>query len=320
MFKLTCKIEVVGNKSWTFDKVVQVEIERNTETLTDTCTITLPRKVKWQGETAIPLKRGDKIVVALGYNGENVVAFRGYITTIGAKTPIVIKCEDEMFALKTKTAVKKAYKSVDIETLLRDQQLGLPIKVLGKQNIGTYRQDCDTVAAILNNLKEQGVRSFFKYDASGQATLYCGVIFGEHGSRRVQTFDNHINIISDADLNVQKSADVKLRVKAVSLDANNKKTVVEVGDADGEVRTLHKYAVSAKELKDWAEQELQRLKRDGLVGSFDTFGHVLVDKLDTIAIVLDGAKMGVYQVEKNVITYGASGFRQNITLGARVDD
>ena len=155
-------------------------------------------------------------------------------------------------------------------------------------------------------------------------TLYCGVIFEKQGER-VQVFNNRLNndcapnIISDDSLSIQHAEDVKLKVKAVSLDHKNKKVTAEVGDNDGEVRTLHAYNKTQAELKAWAEQELKRLKRDGLVGSFDTFGAVLVDRLDTIGVTIDGVKMGVYQVKKNVITYGSGGFRQSIELGYRID-
>lgn len=90
---------------------------------------------------------------------------------------------------------------------------------------------------------------------------------------------------------------------------------MEVGDADGEHRTLHAYNKAESELKAWAEQEIKRLKRDGLTGSLTTFGYRLVDKLDAVGIKIDGEKKGVYQVKKNVIKYGTGGFRQEITLG-----
>ena len=54
------------------------------------------------------------------------------------------------------------------------------------------------------------------------------------------------------------------------------------------------------------------------MGSFTTFGAELVDKLDNVGIKIDGERKGVYQVQKNVIKYSPSGFRQEITLGARV--
>ena len=111
---------------------------------------------------------------------------------------------------------------------------------------------------------------------------------------------------------------MRLRVKAVSLIKKKKKIKVEVGDADGEHRTLHTYNKTESELKAWAEQEIKRLKRDGLTGSFTTFGHTLVDCLDAIGIVIDGVKSGVYQVKKNIVKYGDGGYRQEITLGLRV--
>ena len=61
-----------------------------------------------------------------------------------------------------------------------------------------------------------------------------------------------------------------------------------------------------------------RLKRDGLTGSFTTFGAALLDVLDVIGIKIDGEKKGKYQVQKNVIKYSTGGFRQEITLGARM--
>lgn len=93
---------------------------------------------------------------------------------------------------------------------------------------------------------------------------------------------------------------------------------MEVGDADGERRTLHTYNKTESELKAWAEQEIKRLKVDGLTGSFTTFGYKLVDKLDAVGIKIDGNKMGVYQVKKNVVKFGTNGYRQEITLGMRV--
>ena len=43
MFKLTAKIEIKGTgKKWEFDKVAEVEITRDTDTLTDTCVLKLP--------------------------------------------------------------------------------------------------------------------------------------------------------------------------------------------------------------------------------------------------------------------------------------
>lgn len=316
MLKLSARIEITGEKKWVFEKITACEIVRDSETLTTTCKLTLPRKVKWKGETSNPIKRGDKISVWLGYDDNLQLAFTGYVLRKGFKAPIVILCEDEMFMLKQTPCVKKSYKNVDIQTLLKDQGLPYDIKVLGEQNIGQYRVNFENVSELLAHLKENNIRTFFRIE-DGKPVLYCGVLF-DHGNEMRQVFATGINIISDSSLDEQKAEDVKIKLKVVSLQSDNKKKIkVEVGDADGEKRTLHCYGKTEAEAKAWGEQELERLKRDGLTGSFQTFGHVLLDVLDVIGIKIDGERKGKYQVQKNTITFGSSGFRQDITLGAR---
>lgn len=316
MFQLCAKIEIKGDRSWSFDFVNAVEITRDTEKLTTEAKITLPKKLKWDGAENIPLKRGDEVSIALGYDGNLQTAFVGYIREVGFKTPVVITCEDDMFKLKQMPAKKKAYRSVTLETLLKDQGISCRLNIMGEQSLGAYRVTADTVASLLGKLSEQGVRSFFRYE-DGEPVLYCGVLF-ERDTKPSQVFKTGLNIISDDSLKQQKAENMRLRVKAVSLMPDNKKIKVEVGEADGEHRTLHTYNKSESELKAWAEQELKRLKRDGLTGSFTSFGHSLVDCLDAVGIVIDGVRMGVYQVKKNVIKYGTDGYRQEITLGLRV--
>lgn len=316
MFRLCAKIEIKGDRAWSFDFVNAMEITRDTEKLTTEAKITMPKKVKWDKADKIPVKRGDSVKISLGYDDNLQTAFVGYVRDVGFKTPIVITCEDEMFKLKQMPTKKKAYRSVSLETLLKDQGISYRLNIMGEQALGAYRVTADTVAALLGKLSEQGIRSFFRYE-DGAPVLYCGVLF-ERDTRPAQVFKTGLNIISDQSLQQQKAENMRLRVKAVSLMPDNKKIKVEVGDADGEHRTLHTYNKTESELKAWAEQEIKRLKRDGLTGSFTTFGHTLVDCLDAIGIVIDGVKSGVYQVKKNIVKYGDGGYRQEITLGLRV--
>lgn len=315
MYVLSAKIEIQGDKSWQVPFVSSVEITRDTEKLTDECKVTLPKRIKWDGEAQIPVKRGDSIKVWTGYGEDMELAFAGYVRSVGIKTPIMLTCEDEMFKLKQMACTKKAYKNVNLETLLKDQGLE-NVKVFGEQNLGQFRVTDDTVAALLGRLQDSGIRSFYRYE-DGTPVLYCGVLF-ERDTQPSQVFATGVNIISDSSLEQQLAANIRLCIKAVSIMPNNKKIKVEVGDKDGEKRTIHTYNKTESELKAWAEQEIKRLKVDGLTGSFTTFGYRLVDKLDAIGIKIDGNKMGVYQVKKNVIKYGTGGYRQEITLGLRV--
>lgn len=317
MLRLSAKVRISGDRIWEFDRISACEIVRDSDALTTTCKLSLPRKIRWKGYQSIPVKRGDKINVWLGYDDNLQLAFSGYVLRKGFKAPIEIFCEDEMYMLKQQPCIKKTYKSVDIQTLLKDQCLPYEVKVLGEQNIGQYRANFETVAELLAHLKENSIRTFFRTE-NGRPVLYCGVLF-DHGNDTKQVFATGVNIISDSSLEEQNAEDVKIKLKVVSLQSDNKKKVkVEVGDADGDKRTLHCYGKTEAEAKAWGEQELERLKRDGLTGSFQTFGHLLLDPLDIIGIKIDGMRKGKYQIQKNTITFGSSGFRQDITLGPRV--
>lgn len=318
MYRLTAKVEIRGTKCWQLDKIAEVEITRDTEKLTDECRLTLPKQIKWDQETTIPVKRGDIIKIWLGYDGDLQPAFVGYVRDVGARTPVVITCEDEMFRLKQVQAQKKSYRNTTLDTLLKDQNLPCPFTVMGEQHLGQYRVTAANVAELLSHLQENGIRSFFRYE-NDQAVLYSGILF-EPDNRPTQIFATGTNIIDDQNLEQQKAENMRLRIEAISLMPNNRKIKVAVGDDDGELRTLHAYNMSEKELKSWAEQEMTRLKRDGLAGNFTTFGYKLVDKLDAVGIKTDGKKQGIYQVKKNVIKYGPNGFRQEITLGPRIGE
>lgn len=316
MYRLTAKIEITGTKLWLLDRVSEVEITRDTEKLTDECRLTLPKKIKWDNTAEPPIRRGDPIRIWLGYDDRLQLAFCGYVRDVGRKTPVVITCENEMFRLKQLPTRKKAYRNVNLETLLRDQGITYELRVMGEQNLGQYRVTADTVAALLDRLHENGIRSFFRYEEE-RPVLYCGVLF-ECDTRPTQVFASGVNIISDQNLQQQKAENMRLHIKAVSMQPDNRSITVEVGDADGEQRTLHAYNKSESELRAWAEQELNRLKCDGLTGSLTTFGYRLAEKLEPVGIKIDNVQQGVYQVKKNVIKYGTSGFRQEITLGERV--
>ena len=255
MYRLSVKIEISGAKTWQLPFATAVEIERDTDKLTADCKVTLPKKLKWDGVSEIPVRRGDTIKVWLGYDDSLQLAFQGFVRDVGFKSPCVLTCEDDMFKLKQTPTQKKAYKSVTLEQLLKDQQTGYTVKVMGEQALGAYRVTADTVAALLGHLHENGIRSFFRYE-DGTPVLYCGVLF-DRDATVSQVFVTGLNIISDRSLEQQKAEDMRLRVKVVSLQPDNKKKIkVEVGDADGEHRTLHCYGKTEAEAKAWGEQEI----------------------------------------------------------------
>ena len=316
MYSLTAKIEIATqSQKFTFEKVISVRVEQDSQTLTDICTIVLPKKVKWDKSTKFPLGYGDFVKVALGYNKNLTQVFEGYITGYSLESPITIQCQDAMFEFKAKAAIKLSYEDANLVDILMDQKLGMPFAVYGVDHIGPFRVEADTVAGLLQQLAGHGVRSNIGVSNGGTA-LICGTAFNVDTTHKAVFTEK--NIIERSKLELERADEIKLRVMAVSHQEDNTMLKAEAGDKEGPLR-VKKYSNQSKEMLDkLAQEELDRMKVDGLKGSFTTFGHQLVNKLDSVAIKIDGAKLGVYQVKKNIISYGLQGLRQEITLGGRV--
>ncbi|MDR1381758.1 MAG: hypothetical protein LBJ47_09825 [Tannerella sp.] len=323
MFSLTAKIIIKSEKTWTFDKISSCEIERDIENITQKCTFTLPKNTKWKGETAIPVKRGDRVSFSLGYDGDNTEVFTGYISRLTTKTPVEITCEDEMFLLKNTPAKKKTYPDADLEQMLREQlPADVKLNVFSRHTFGKYVVDCDTVSALLGELSENGFTFFFR-----DGTLHAGMIFDhtgqiagpkqlfiEGGVSGAQTG----NIIDDSDLVWNDAKNITLRIRASGTDRTGKKIEVEVGDDDGELRSYFKYSTTEEELKAEATKKLTEWKISGFSGSFTSFAAHPAWLLDLIKIKTnEHPEGGVYRVTKNTISYGNGGYRQEITIGGK---
>ena len=108
MLQCQCNISITSkgtNRKVSFNFVHSIEIESSYENLTDTCKITLPRKLTFEGKKLFEgndpiFKRGDNIEVQIGYVPNITTVFVGYIKNVGTNVPTVLECEDEMYLLK----------------------------------------------------------------------------------------------------------------------------------------------------------------------------------------------------------------------------
>lgn len=311
MKRLTSSVKI---GAYTFKGLVGLEIESSWEVLTDTCVITIPRKLQWNGKTIAvgkqPLfKRGDKVVVELGYDDENVVEFIGYIRDIEVATPVTIRCEDSAFLLK-KSPKTISFEKVTLKDLLKKiLPVGIDFEALDI-NLGQFRLKNATPAQVLNELrKNYNLYSFFRGEK-----LFVG--FAYPPSRTINTlkFEFERNVISD-NLEYRRVEDVKIKVKAISMLSDNKKIEVVEGDPDGDTRTFHYYNIQEQDLKKMAKEEIERLRYSGWVGDFLAFGQPFVKHGDVVELIdnkLD--RQGSYLVKKTAVNFGLDGYRRTIFL------
>ncbi|MFY0714130.1 hypothetical protein J1D01_10665 [Seonamhaeicola sp. NFXS20] len=307
--------EYNGRKELIIKKVSSVEIESSFKLLTDKAVITLPRNVKFFDKNKVRevFRRGAPVIIALGYNGEYITEFQGYVTQVSANIPIQITCEDEMWKLK-QLPVNVSYKSVTLKKLLEDIAPNYSVDALEGVELGGVRFAKTNVAAVLDKLQKDPY-NLFSYMKGKQ--LVCGKYYSDDSNEDTVNFHLERNAVSN-DLNYRNAEDIILKVKGVSVLKDGKKIEVEIGEDGGDTYQLTYYNIAVKaEVQKLLEKDYETKKRGGFDGSFTSFGtpsiaHGMKVNLES---GLYPERSGTYYVEAVKKNFGKSGYRQEITLG-----
>lgn len=293
-------------------KVASVEVKTDVHDVCQSATITLPYNVPEFQREALKdtLRRGDEVRISLGYDGDlREVDFRGWVTSVGAAVPIVVECRDSLWKL-LQEPFNKAYKNAHVPTVVRDLVGGdYRVQALDA-TVGPLRVEKARKADAFKALKDEfGLVTYLKGD-----TVYCGVLFDAQA--RTVNYRLEQNVKSN-ELKYRLADEVSLKVTAKSLKRDGTKLEVEVGDPDGEPRTLNYYGISdVAELKKLAEADIQKFKYDGYEGSFKAFGIPFCQYGDKVKLTSSDhpERDGEYLAEAATVTFGPEGFQREIKL------
>lgn len=350
MLRLYSKITFTpkaGGSDIVFDFLNEVEINESYKDLTDTAKITIPRKITFDGKpiaTSIDsiFKRGDKVKIELGYFPNLRTVFTGYISRISINSPIEIECDDEMFILKQKNILyPQRYKTITTGKtgkLLKNPKIipskiklidfvkdvlleGTDIKynVLVDVEVNIKRFACSAAKALETLKNDYGLYSYFVLQPNGESVLTIGLASNATKTKTVD-FEFEENIIDDSDLSYQRETDIRLKVKAESINSRtNERTTIEIGDDDGAQKDFKIQNATEAELKTFAELKLKEFKYEGYRGTFTTLGESYVQAGDAARLTskMYPEKNGTYQVVSVNRTFGMSGYRQKIELGIK---
>ena len=341
------------NRKIDFDFVHSIEIETSYENLTDTCKITIPKKLTFEGADLFNGKnpifqRGDSIEVQIGYVPNITTVFVGYIKNVGTNVPTVLECEDEMYLLKQWTInypskvglIERSKKgkllkhpkiipfSVKLDELL-DYCLSdhdIEYNIIDNIDLGQFRMINATPAAALDKLKsEYGLYSYFKNktDASGNVTRILHVGFANDASETFEAeFKMEQVVINSDTLEWQRAEDVRIQCSAISMFPDNTKSdPIIVGDPDGNQITIHKYNMNESALRFAAEQWIKENKYTGYRGEVETFGEPIMRHGDRAKITSTKLpeRDGTFLIKKVKRVYSVdAGNHQFLTLGAKV--
>ena len=325
MLRPVCKISIAQNE---FDFVTDGNFVSSWKELTDTGEITIPHKFVKENKTIFVgednfFKKGDYVKIKAGYFPNYYDIFEGYVSGIKPSIPVELKLEDPAFLLK-QTNLTFSYENVALKELLNNaigeainKSSGYVKEGLKKikieavdANLGAFRVTNVNITNILQELK----KTYALISYLRGHTLYVGLAYYAE-NRNKATFVFQKNIIDDGtDLEYLKKDDVSFKIKAVSMLENNTKIEIELGDPNGEQRTITKYNLNEKDLREAAEREIDRLKYEGFRGQIKTCLEPVMKHGDEIEIVDNRRpeRNGVYLAESVEYPIGVNGYFQII--------
>lgn len=318
---LTCDIQIqTADKTgyYRFTKANRVRIESGIKRLVSTASITLPNVKTFLGNPS-ELDRlmvvGSKVIIKLGYNGNNVEEFSGYISEKLPNVPFEIRCEDEMWKLR-QTTITKAWSSITLKDLLKylvpDIELNASVWDI---TLTDFRIDRANVVQVLEKLKESyGLVIYYR-----NGKVYASLPYANTANDNNVYYHFQTNVIK-SNLVFRSGDNYRLKVRAISMQPDNTKFEVAVGDQDGDTTTLHFYNLNRDELLKQAEQRLMVMKSTGYKGTILTFG-VPVARPGDIAFFTDAnypEREGANYIDDVVTEWGVGGFRRTITPGIKV--
>ncbi len=302
-----------------FDWSHEIEINSSWKLLTDTAIIKLPANVKLKSDVDsgdslrtildhIPF--GALVKIELSAHNNMTTLFQGYVTEIMSKVPIVLQCEDEMRQLK-KDPITDSGKKQTLKGLLLKNFTSYKTNTVDIE-LGNYQIDNATRAQFLKQIQSDfGVYSFFR-----NGVLTIGKQY-DSSTQKQHTFNLDRDVIVE-NLEYKSADQIKLNVTAISHLPNGEKLEVQIGELDGEKRTLNFYNVPEAELKATAEREMVRFKYDGWRGDFTALGLEIVTHGDIVTLQYISKhlnKSSKYYVDSVTYSFGVGGFRQKIELG-----
>lgn len=302
-----------NGQALTVRRVAGIQISKSWKQRTQTATLLLPKNIGTFVNQNIKelFRRGDRVQLYLGYDGNDILEYEGYITRIGSKAPIEIQLEDEMSKAK-RIAVNYVGKNIKLGDMLRKLAPGYEVKALDTM-IGDARFSKTNLGAVLEKLEsELKLYSYFK-----GKTLYCGIYYAGNGETDKQSFVLERNVVGN-DLNYRNKEDIVVKIEATSIQADGSKLEYSKGDEGGDVLTLAYYNVSSKKvLEQKVEKDYELAMTGGFEGSFTAFGLPSVQFGQRVQLQskLITDSNGEYYIESVEKSFNGSGFRQKVQLG-----
>lgn len=329
VFVITCEI-LIRSLRLTFAN--EVEIKSDWREMTDTATVKIAKKIRVRGldlqERNIidVIKTGDRVEIKLGYNGNNVTRFKGYVArSVMPTMPLVIECEDEMWSLKRKPVQAKTFANHKLEDVIKYACPGYKYDVLNTSLGANYVVRTGTAAGTLLDIEKTfNFKSFFRM-VNGEPVLVVGKPYGSEDLLQLPAERYHFQKnVKENRLQYMRADDLRLKIKGICKVIKGKDLVYEFGDPDGGTKTNHYTNIDFNTLKKNVEADLKAQKVDGYQGDIVGFGipvvrHGMIAELVDEQYELRGPS-NRYHIDAVTDTWGTNGYEITATLGWRANN
>lgn len=324
MYVLVCNIQIMSQngKQITYNYVSNVKVSTSLDDFTDTCEITVPRKLEYKGkDISNYVARGDKVEINLGYDNRLETVFKGYVKRVKTGTPILMECENEAWKLKQTNIEPVFYDSLMLDDFINDFMSDYNCQV-SDVNLGEVRiEDKTTLGKVFDYFKKNYSLQFYFREGVFYAGLPSSLLAGEQKTVKLKYGFNYVK----DQLKYTRAEDVKLQIVAkVILPDNTKLEWKEPQSAqDANVETYFVPGAKSKEdLKVFAREKLSKHKTDKMDGNITAFGEPYIRKGDIVHLLDDNNPERddkKFIADKVVYEFGQGGYRQKITLGKQYE-
>lgn len=282
------------------------------------------------GQTRNFFKDGDSVTINLGYNGELLTEFRGFVKQRSLGMPLQVECEGFVRQLRLQTSVTKTYANTTLKQMLTDATAGtdINVKCAVDFNISGVRlnnanglQLCDW----LRNATDRALTICFIGDGS---TLYAGLPYTllaqgdeDFGFGRVAYRLGY---------NLKRDNGLRMKIPSEPVDvimqgryATQAAVMVEAKDkyAKTKVQSMLNHIPDNPTLQDLATEKQTFLNYTGLEGNLTGFLQPYCAPGWTVQLVdrLNPDANGVYIVESTEVVFGMGGARRMVELGPKIN-
>lgn len=301
-----------------FSTLEEAEVVSAWKNLTDTMKVSFARNVSMKDS----LKIGHTAKLQVGYDNALRTVFEGYVTKRIPDVPLRIEAQDEMWKLK-QYRVSQAWRNATLREVLQAIMQGRSF-ICPDISLGKFTVDNMTPAKLLDELKEKwGIYTYYRDGVFHSGLPYTDGFISRTATEPIIFNTRSDNVADAAGLEYTSENDRLVKVKPISiLDNNTEITIDAIGDDGGDETTLHTFGITSKAaLRQFAEQELAKLKRGGYAGSFVAHGLPAVAFGDVIQLIDPDypERNGYYRVDQVTTTFSRSrGLKQQIYPGKQV--